>query len=88
MTKETWEKIVGGIAVTILPDARGGMMLQAKGPVTAVYSAQTAVQRTVPADKLEGLQLPETYLETLIERMVRQVETAMAADEGYGDVPV
>ena len=88
MKKETWEKIVGGIAVTILPDARGGVMLQAKGPVTAVYSAQTAVQRTVPADKLAELQLPETYLETLIERMVRQVETAMAADEGDGDGPV
>ena len=46
------------------------------------------MQRTVPADKLAELQLPETYLETLIERMVRQVGTAMAADEGDGDVPV
>ena len=89
MKKETWEKIVGGIAVTILQDTRGGLILQAKGPMSAGYSAQTAVSRTVSADKLKSLQMPEIYVETILERMVQQV---LAADdgesEGEGDVPV
>ena len=58
MRKETWEKIMGGIAVTILPDTRGGLLLQVKGPVSAEYRAQSAINKSVPADKLRGLKMP------------------------------
>ena len=89
MRKETWEKIMGGVAVTILPDTRGGLILQAKGPMSAGYSAQTAVSRTVSADKLKSLQMPEFYVENTLERMVQQVLTAGDGEsEGEGDVPV
>lgn len=89
MKKETWEKIVGGIAVTILPDTMGGLILQAKGPMKAEYSAQMAVNRRVAADKLQKLQMPEIYVETILERMVQQVLTADDGEsEGEGDVPV
>lgn len=89
MRKETWEKIMGGIAVTIMPDTRGGLLLQVKGPVSAAYEAQTAMSKTVPADKLKGLQMPEIYVEILLERMVQQVLTAATDEsEGEGDVPV
>lgn len=86
MKKETWEKIMGGVAVTILPD-RGGLILQAKGPMAAEYRAQTTMSKMVPADKLKGLQMPEIYVETALERLVQQV-AAVDESEGEGDVPV
>lgn len=87
MKKETWEKIMGGIAVTILPDTRGGLILQARGPIAAGRGAQTTVSKMIPADKLKGLQMPEFYVETALERLVQQVAEADES-EGEGDVPV
>lgn len=87
MKKETWEKIMGGVAVTILPDTRGGLILQARGPIADGRGAQTAVSKTAPADKLKSLQMPEFYVETALERLVQQVAEADES-EGEGDVPV
>ena len=85
MRKETWEKIMGGVAVTILPD-RGGLILQAKGPMKAEYCAQTVMSKMVPADKLKGLQMPEIYAETIIERLVQQVVNAEEIESGGEEV--
>lgn len=73
MRKETWEKILGGVAVTIIPDTRGGLMLQVKGPVSAEYRAQSAINKSVPADKLKGLRMPEVFVETMLENMIRKL---------------
>lgn len=81
MRKETWEKILGGVAVTIIPDTRGGLMLQVKGPVSAEYRAQSAINKSVPADKLKGLRMPEVFVETMLENMIRKLTEDIQEDE-------
>lgn len=101
MRKETWEKIMGGIAVTILPDTRGGLLLQVKGPVSAEYRAQSAINKSVPADKLRGLKMPEIFVEAMLENMMRKLtddiqedadlleeRTGQEQEEGEENVPV
>lgn len=81
MRKETWEKILGGVAVTIIPDTRGGLMLQVKGPVSAEYRAQSAINKSVPADKLKGLRMPEVFVETMLENMIRKLTDDIQEEE-------
>ena len=81
MRKETWEKILGGVAVTIIPDTRGGLMLQVKGPVSAEYRAQSAINKSVPADKLKGLRMPEIFVETMLENMIRKLTDDIREEE-------
>lgn len=81
MRKETWEKIMGGIAVTIMPDTRGGLLLQVKGPVSAEYRAQSAINKTAPAEKLKNLQMPEIFVETMLENMIRKLTEDIQEDE-------
>lgn len=86
MRKETWEKIMGGIAVTILPDTRGGLLLQVKGPVSAEYRAQSAINKSVPADKLRGLKMPEIFVEALLENMMRKLTDDIQEDADLPEV--
>lgn len=81
MRKETWEKILGGVAVTIIPDTKGGLMLQVKGPVSAEYRAQSAINKSVPADKLKGLRMPEVFVETMLENMIRKLTDDIREEE-------
>lgn len=81
MRKETWEKILGGVAVTIIPDTRGGLMLQVKGPVSAEYRAQSAINKSVPADKLKGLRMPDIFVETMLENMIRKLTDDIQEEE-------
>lgn len=81
MRKETWEKIMGGVAVTIIPDTRGGLMLQVKGPVSAEYRAQSAINKSVPADKLKGLIMPDIFVETMLENMIRKLTDDIREEE-------
>lgn len=81
MRKETWEKILGGVAVTIIPDTRGGLMLQVKGPVSAEYRAQSAINKSVPADKLKGLRMPDIFVETMLENMIRKLTDDIREEE-------
>lgn len=81
MRKETWEKIMGGVAVTIIPDTRGGLMLQVKGPVSAEYRAQSAINKSVPADKLKGLRMPDIFVETMLENMIRKLTDDIREEE-------
>lgn len=81
MRKETWEKILGGVAVTIIPDTKGGLMLQVKGPVSAEYRAQSAINKSVPADKLKGLRMPDIFVETMLENMIRKLTDDIQEEE-------
>lgn len=81
MRKETWEKILGGVAVTIIPDTKGGLMLQVKGPVSAEYRAQSAINKSIPADKLKGLRMPEVFVETMLENMIRKLTDDIQEEE-------
>lgn len=81
MRKETWEKILGGVAVTIISDTKGGLMLQVKGPVSAEYRAQSAINKSVPADKLKGLRMPDIFVETMLENMIRKLTDDIQEEE-------
>ena len=90
MTNETWSRILSGISVTILPDGKGGVTMQATGPVPLKRAGdvQMGVRKTVSAERINALQMPGIFVEAMMERAILDLAEDIRRGEGDGNVPV
>ena len=90
MTNETWSRILSGISVTIMPDGKGGMVMQATGPFPMKRSGdvQMSVRNAVSAERIKAIQMPGIFVEAMMERSIRQLAEDIAREEGGEDVQV
>lgn len=90
MTNETWSRILSGISVTIMPDGKGGMVMQATGPFPLKRSGdvQMSVRNAVSAERINALQMPGIFVEAMMERAILDLAEDIRRGEGDGNVPV